>query len=562
MTDGDRSSLIEPPHNFPLVWETADDAQRFWQFDSMHKPDQMPLLEFSVWDHTLTHGLNAMLESIGSPIRLTYRRINTYFYGAAIVPSLPPEELAARLSHAEQQLIAALADYMERWKAEWEPELASYVADWRAFDLAGSTLPQLIAHYDQTLARIARAWEIHFLLVAPMTLAMSQFQDIYQDLFGDESGLGAYQLLQGFDNKSLAADRGLRRLSHLALAEPVVREIIETHDDGTVLGLIESNPAAQPFLAELRAYLDEYGGRAERWNEIVAPSWIEDPTPAIRNIKAYMTQLLRDVTAESERLADERERRLAEVRQTLRDYPQPVVDQFELLLRAAQAGTVLQEDHNYWIDQRCMYEVRRVTQEFGRRFAEAGVIDQTNDVIHLTLAEIRQIAGRRAATSCAALVEERKAELERFRAIRPPAELGVRPPGPAPESATSRADARFWGTPPAQPNEPGVLRGNAGSSGRARGVARVLHSLSDMPRLNAGDILVTVSTAPPWTPLFATVAAVVTDTGGVLSHCAVVAREYHIPAVVGASMATTLIRDGMLLDVDGDAGIVRIIEGP
>jgi pyruvate,water dikinase len=369
-------------------------------------------------------------------------------------------------------------------------------------------------------------------------------------------------LLQGFDNKSLAADRGLRRLSHLALAEPLVREIIETHDDGAVLGAIESHPAAQPFLAELRAYLDEYGGRAERWNEIVALSWIEDPTPAIRNIKAYMTQPFRDATAESARLADERERRLSEVRETLRGYPQPVVDQFELLLRAAQAGTVLQEDHNYWIDQRCMYEVRRVTQELGRRFAQVGAIARANDVIHLTLAQLRQVACSLPEASCIALVEDRKAELERFQAIRPPAELGVRPSGPPPETATSRADARFWGEPQTQPNEPGVLRGNAGSPGKARGVARVLHSLSEMPRINAGDILVTVSTAPPWTPLFATVAAVVTDTGGVLSHCAVVAREYHIPAVVGVGVATSLIREGMLLDVDGDAGVVRIVEEP
>ena len=67
------------------------------------------------------------------------------------------------------------------------------------------------------------------------------------------------------------------------------------------------------------------------------------------------------------------------------------------------------------------------------------------------------------------------------------------------------------------------------------------------------------TTAPPWTPLFAVAAAVVTDTGGVLSHCAVVAREYGIPAVVGAGNATTVIADGDVVEVDGDAGTVRIV---
>jgi pyruvate,water dikinase len=72
-------------------------------------------------------------------------------------------------------------------------------------------------------------------------------------------------------------------------------------------------------------------------------------------------------------------------------------------------------------------------------------------------------------------------------------------------------------------------------------------------------VLVAETTAPAWTPLFATAAAVVTDTGGILSHCAVVAREYRIPAVVGTGAATATIRNGQMIEVDGDAGIVRIL---
>ena len=91
------------------------------------------------------------------------------------------------------------------------------------------------------------------------------------------------------------------------------------------------------------------------------------------------------------------------------------------------------------------------------------------------------------------------------------------------------------------------------------GVARVVRSLQDAERLAPGEVLVAETTAPPWTPLFAVAAAVVTDTGGVLSHCAVVAREYGIPAVVGAGTATNVIADGDVVEVDGDAGTVRIV---
>jgi pyruvate,water dikinase len=83
-----------------------------------------------------------------------------------------------------------------------------------------------------------------------------------------------------------------------------------------------------------------------------------------------------------------------------------------------------------------------------------------------------------------------------------------------------------------------------------------VRTLADADRLNPGDILVTEFTAPPWTPLFATVSAVVTDAGGILSHCAVVAREYGIPAVVGTSDATTRLHNGQTVTVDGTAGSV------
>jgi pyruvate,water dikinase len=87
----------------------------------------------------------------------------------------------------------------------------------------------------------------------------------------------------------------------------------------------------------------------------------------------------------------------------------------------------------------------------------------------------------------------------------------------------------------------------------------VLRSLTEAARLQPGDVLVAPATEPPWTPLFATAAAVVTDNGGVLSHTAVVAREFRIPAVVGTGRATSTFQDGQLIEVDGNAGIVRVI---
>jgi pyruvate,water dikinase len=103
------------------------------------------------------------------------------------------------------------------------------------------------------------------------------------------------------------------------------------------------------------------------------------------------------------------------------------------------------------------------------------------------------------------------------------------------------------------------VKGLAGSAGVARGTARVIHSLAEAGKLQPGDVLVAATTEPPWTPLFATASAIVTDSGGVLSHSAVVAREYRIPAVVGTGNATTTFKDGQLIEVDGNAGTVQVV---
>src|SRR5690606_5184857 len=129
-----------------------------------------------------------------------------------------------------------------------------------------------------------------------------------------------------------------------------------------------------------------------------------------------------------------------------------------------------------------------------------------------------------------------------------PMEIGVRPPTAAPSA------------PPPPPSEAGVLRGVAVSAGTGRGRARVVKDLLEARELRPGEVLVAPSTAQPWTPLFATAAGLVTETGGVLSHAAIVAREYRLPAVARVRDALTALRTGMLLEVDGTAGTVRIVD--
>jgi rifampicin phosphotransferase len=104
-----------------------------------------------------------------------------------------------------------------------------------------------------------------------------------------------------------------------------------------------------------------------------------------------------------------------------------------------------------------------------------------------------------------------------------------------------------------------VLKGIAASPGRATGTARVIHGPEEFEHMRPGDILVAKITTPAWTPLFALASGVVTDVGGPLSHSSIVAREYHIPAVLGTGVATERLRSGQRITVDGDAGTVTAL---
>ncbi|HRJ41401.1 MAG TPA: PEP-utilizing enzyme, partial [Caldilineaceae bacterium] len=268
-----------------------------------------------------------------------------------------------------------------------------------------------------------------------------------------------------------------------------------------------------------------------------------------------------EMDAHRQAMQAERERLIEEARAALTAYPEAVRMQFEGLLRSAQAATVIQEDHHYWLDHRATYQLRRAFVEVGRRLAAAGSLATPLDVVYLRFEEVRNalLALSQRPQKLQELIAERRATAAYYADIQPPMMLGTLPDGPPPDDPGTRAGMRFFGTPPQPSGDPHTINGAAGSPGTVRGSAKVIRTLNDAGKLSRGDILVTETTAPPWTPLFATAAAIVTDAGGILSHCAVVAREYAIPAVVGTYTATRLIHDDMQIEVDGDKGIVRIL---
>jgi phosphohistidine swiveling domain-containing protein len=540
--------------SFPVKWEEPADASYSWMFDRLHAPEPMTLADGVAFKCAFDHGLTAAARAYGVPMRALTRRINTYLYLALVPTSVP----AAQRKTGQERLSVAIGRIHELWNGEYLPEIKRHLQFWEALDPAGSTARQLVDGLDDSLDRTRRLYEIHFLIWFPFMAAISLFDDLYREVFGDHSEFDAYRLLQGFENKTVESGRALWQLSRQALEVAAVRQVLTQQPADLVAVALEATREGREFLGRLRAYLETWGERGDRWGWSF-PSWIEDPTPVIKTLKDYVRQPDRELEAELAAQAAAREQYVAAARDGLRSQSPQVVQRFEFLLGAAQKAIVLTEDHSHWIDFRCMYHLHRISLELGRRMAAASVVDRPDDVFLLTVDELRDTALSLPRVNRRAQIAARRAEMDYFRSTDVPRVLGTPPSVDPPTDPVNRALFKFFGAPPPRLDDAAVIHGNRGSPGRATGPARVIRSLAGAGKLQPRDVLVVETSAPPWTPLFATAVAVVSDTGGILSHCAVVAREYGIPAVVGTGNATALLQDGQLIEVDGDAGTVRVV---
>jgi phosphohistidine swiveling domain-containing protein len=551
------AQAIPLPADFQVYFEPGED-QLLWERDRTHFPAQVTTLEGEFVASAIARGMSHAMRHYDAPIeRMAVRILHGYMYQAMVPATGAPEELAARGQRAEAKLLDVVGRLGEQWEQGWLPEIRAHLRAMEATDPRAASEAELLAMLDDYDARLARLWEIHFEIVLPAYIVVSEFDELYRELF-DADGFDAYRLLHGFPTKTFEVGQDLWRLSRLALESGEVTMVLDTEAAVDIPSRLEQFPEGRAFLTELSRHLAEYGHRTTNWG-LSTPSFIEDPRPVLKVLKDYVGQPdSADPGRELQRLVAEREAAVAEARERLQGYPAVVAGQFEAMLEAAQVGLRLTEDHGFYIDAYAVSLARELLSEIGRRLAAAAVIAHPEDVLMLRGEEIRDALADLTRTDLQARVGERRKHLACYAVVEAPAMLGTMPAGPPPESPFTRLTAKFSGAP-ATAEEPGLVRGAPGSAGTATGVARIVRSLAEAARLSPGEILVAETTAPPWTPLFAVAGAVVTDTGGILSHSAVVAREYGIPAVVGAGRATTAIADGDLVEVDGDAGTVRVI---
>ncbi|SVC87661.1 uncharacterized protein METZ01_LOCUS340515 [marine metagenome] len=238
---------------------------------------------------------------------------------------------------------------------------------------------------------------------------------------------------------------------------------------------------------------------------------------------------------------------------------------FFTVLKICQEIWPIREDHAFYIEQATGAQMRRIALKCGESMKEHGLISNSEDIFYLELDEIREalksFADEKIHENYQADIIDRQESREHFLTVTPPQYLGHPPSTELLQEKMETTKFIPHHVASVEDKSAGnILRGIGASAGTHRGIARVVLSTDDFAKVKPGDILVCRSTTPPWTPLFATIGGLVTDAGGILSHGAIVAREYSLPAEMATKRATSRITDGAILLVDGTTGVVQIEE--
>ncbi|WP_435208907.1 rifamycin-inactivating phosphotransferase [Micromonospora sp. bgisy143] len=327
----------------------------------------------------------------------------------------------------------------------------------------------------------------------------------------------------------------------------VVAFLREVDDDGFLDGL-PGLPGGVAARDAIRDYLDRYGMRCVGEIDITRPRWAERPSTLVPLILDNIR--LHEAGAARRRFAQgraEAERKRAELLERLRALPdgERKADETARMIDRVRTFIGYREYPKYAIISRYFVYKQALMRE-ADRLVHAGVLRDRDDIFYLTFAELHDVVRTHVVDD--RLVQRRRAAYRAHQQLTPPRVLTSE--GECLSGAYRRDDV------PA-----GALVGLGVSGGVVEGRARVLLDLAEAD-LEPGDILVTSYTDPSWSPLFVAVAGLVTDVGGLMTHGAVIAREYGLPAVVGVPDATRLIRDGQRIRVHGVDGYVEILDAP
>ena len=577
------------PYN--LVFRNGNGAEdeKFWFCDSQHwptvfKPFETIGGEFAVkclGQYNTRHLLIPPANGIEFKIHLGY----LYMSPVAV----PPEQIPARVPEFERRA----GHYFQNWESllqQWRGKVRATIDEMQA--LSFRPLPDvvpfddivsgkakdgsevLIEGYDRLIQLCYQAWQYHFEFLNLGYLAYLDFFGFCKQAFPGIPDQAIAKMVQGVDMELFRPDDELKKLATLAVRFGLQPAFVDPDDvDGTLARVAAAEHG--------REWLDAYEAAQDPWFNFTIGNgfyghdryWIEHQDIPLGFIKDYIRRLEQGerITRPIDDLVAERDRIVAEYRGFL-DGEQ--LAQFDAKRGLAATAYPYVENHNFYIEHWTMGVFWRKVRELSDVFVAAGFWADRGDILYLTRNEVRDaifdhVNGWAIGVDATgphywpAEIERRRAIIDALAAQRPQPALNT-PPAEITEPFTmmlygiTTAQVQQWLADDGADGERAIT-GMAASAGVVEGLARVVTSADQLHTVQQDEILVATITAPSWGPIFGRIKATVTDIGGMMSHAAIVCREYGLPAVTGTGHATTTIRTGQRIRVDGSAGRVEIL---
>jgi phosphohistidine swiveling domain-containing protein len=543
--------------------------QLFWFFDDNHVPNPISPMYFSLhgwWGPTLDY----MYRRFGFPIGSAWngKRVNGYLY-SAISPRDPKE--SALLGPYYGFVMPTYAEnFLEWWQKRYLPEVERNFEYLDTYDTENATLPELMVFLEEAIDIQERHFRLHWILNLAQFQSSITFQVLAGQTVPDLEGSLVGRILISLEDRNWDSVRELWELKETVKASTVLLQIFESHETATaIIPALEACPAGVEFMQKVHAYLKVYGYKPLYTHEYIYKLWVEDPAPAVETIKGYLASDY-NFPAEYEKIKQDQQNAMTEL---LAKVPEDTpVEKREALVEAMRLAVKmmpLTPDHHYYFDQGTFARMRLVLLGIGRKMVKEGMLRNAEDIMYLEYDQLRFYAANPKTEANPdgydgiAVIRAARRQWEDAFKVTPRDWVGT----VTKWNMYEEIYHTLWGYPEKfERSQNGgkqaadQVLGLPAAAGVAEGIARVVKSPSEFDEVKRGEIMVCLMTNPAWVIVFSKIKGVVTDAGGVLSHTAVVSREFGIPAVVGTGDATRRIKTGDRIRVNGLTGVVDILE--
>jgi len=575
-------------------WE----KQQFWYQDKIHAPEPMPPLDLlfqEAWQIALSQYTTRVF-CIPPAQGIAQRMVGCYMYICAIAP--PPDEIIGEKAQLFEKRVFYVFDHYDELWDKWLTKFKALGEEMAAVEIPqempkfvpeDQVLPAPVGSYvsydvieafDKLVNLMFKGWQYHFEYLNLTYLAYLMFGDVSRKLFPGISESAIGKMVAGAYVSMFKPEQELCRLSRLATSQQGVADIIKSEMSA------EQKIAEMEKIPDGKKWLEELEKAKDPWFSVSCGSgwfhhegsWITNLDIPFSYIKSYVERLENGETIE--RSLDEIDKQRDETVAQYRDLIKTDEDKesFDGAYKTVRTIYRYAEDHLFWVEHWFHTIWFSKIRKLGKLLVDNGMLGEENDIFMFNRYEIPElltemVTGWALGVDIPVRGAYYKAKADKRKKILDAAKEWVQPPalGIPPEEVVEPFTVMLWGVTTDKVKEwlKGMdaptaedlseVKGFASSAGVVEGPARVLNLLKNIMDIQPGEILVCPSTNPSWAPVFTKIKAAVTDIGGLTSHAAIVCREYGVPSVTGTGLATSVIKTGDIIKVDGDQGVVSIV---